>query len=321
MSRPGPLPLTPLRHRRPLPAGQGAARCGTTRGPLSAQSRPRAGHTIGSADTWHIHWRPRSAWLPWPFCSWRHRDAAARPRTRATPRRTAGRAPTRAPSRLAKDRTVHARGRHGNRARHDGATPRGRAMTGRVFCRYDLRTTDPSAAKTFYSEVVGLDFTGDPSSDESPPLGVWLLHEQARARGAPPHWLGHIGVTDVDATAQRLIELGSERLSPTLRANDGTAFATVRDPGGAVVAVRASTARPRRRRSHGTSFTRETSIGCGPRIPSSSDGSKPRRSKSPIRRAIAGCSRGRPEARTRGASRTRRAQSASMPTGCSSFRP
>jgi uncharacterized protein len=119
-------------------------------------------------------------------------------------------------------------------------------MTGRGFCRYDLRTTDPSAAQTFYSEVVGLDFTGDPSSDEPPPLGVWLLHEQARARGAPPHWLGHIGVTDVDATAQRLIELGSERLSPTLRANDGTAFATVRDPGGAVVAVRASTARPRR---------------------------------------------------------------------------
>jgi predicted enzyme related to lactoylglutathione lyase len=53
-------------------------------------------------------------------------------------------------------------------------------------------------------------------------------------------------VTDVDATAQRLVELGSERLSPTLRASDGAPFAILRDPGGAVVAVRASTARPRR---------------------------------------------------------------------------
>ena len=115
-----------------------------------------------------------------------------------------------------------------------------------MFCRYDLRTTDPDAARSFYSDVVGLDFTEARSSDEPSVLAVWPLHEQARARGAPAHWLGHIGVADVEAMVHRLLALGSERLGPTVRANDGTAFAALRDPLGAVVAVRESTRRPRR---------------------------------------------------------------------------
>jgi predicted enzyme related to lactoylglutathione lyase len=119
-------------------------------------------------------------------------------------------------------------------------------MTSSTFCRYDLRTTDPDAARSFYSAVVGLDFTAAPPSGEASMLAVWPLHEQARARGAPPHWLGQLGVVDVEAMMRRLIELGSERLSPTLHAADGTAFATLRDPLGAVVAVRATTERPRR---------------------------------------------------------------------------
>ena len=97
-------------------------------------------------------------------------------------------------------------------------------MTSSAFCRYDLRTTDPDGARIFYSEVVGLDFTEAPSPEEPSPIAVWLLHEQARARGAPPHWLGAIGVTDLDATVTRLLALGSERLGPTVQANDGTAY-------------------------------------------------------------------------------------------------
>jgi uncharacterized protein len=117
-------------------------------------------------------------------------------------------------------------------------------MTSSPFCRFDLRTTDPSAAQKFYSEVVGLDFAGLPG--EPSMLAVWLLHEQARARGAPPHWLGHIGVADVEATVSRLVERGSEPLGRPLRASDGTAFATLRDPSGAVLAVRVSTRTPAR---------------------------------------------------------------------------
>lgn len=112
-----------------------------------------------------------------------------------------------------------------------------------MFCRYDLRTTDPDAARVFYADVVGLDFAAgtDPAAADDPScIAVWLLHEQARARGAPPHWLGQIGVTRVEATRDRFVELGAERLSPPIQGPDGVTYATLRDPHGAVVAVRES---------------------------------------------------------------------------------
>jgi predicted enzyme related to lactoylglutathione lyase len=113
------------------------------------------------------------------------------------------------------------------------------------FCRYDLRTTDVDAARLFYAAVVGLDLDAKPSSDEPPMLAVWPLHEQALARGAPAHWLGSIGVGDVDATVRRLLALGGAPLGPLqVRAADGVPFATLRDPGGAVVAVRGDARSP-----------------------------------------------------------------------------
>lgn len=110
----------------------------------------------------------------------------------------------------------------------------------RMFCRYDLRTTDADAARRFYSDVIGLDFDADGS-----PLAVWPLHEQARARGAPPHWLGSIAVDDLETTLLRLLEAGSERLGPSFVSSDGSTMANLRDPSGAVVAVRQG-ARPSR---------------------------------------------------------------------------
>jgi predicted enzyme related to lactoylglutathione lyase len=113
-------------------------------------------------------------------------------------------------------------------------------MTNHRFFRYDLRTTDPDAARAFYAEVVGLDLPAGQSAQEPAIAAAWPLHEQARARGAPPHWLGAIGVADVEATVDRLVQLGSERLGPTVRTSDGTLYATLRDPSGAVVSVRAT---------------------------------------------------------------------------------
>ncbi len=111
-----------------------------------------------------------------------------------------------------------------------------------AFCRYDLRTTDVHAAHDFYLDAVGLDFAEDGST-----LAVWPLHEQARARGAPAHWLGHIAVTDLATTVQQLLDRGSQALGPTmLRGEDGEAFAILRDPCEAVVAVRETSRRARR---------------------------------------------------------------------------
>ncbi len=106
-----------------------------------------------------------------------------------------------------------------------------------MFCRYSLRTTDVDAGRRFYAEAIGLELPSGAAPGSV--LEAWPLHERARARGAPPHWLGQLAVGDVDKAADRLCELGSERLGGTLEASDGTPYAMLRDPFGAVLAVRA----------------------------------------------------------------------------------
>ncbi len=94
------------------------------------------------------------------------------------------------------------------------------------FSRYLLRTTDVEAAGAFYDAV--LERRGD---------GIVPLHEAAIARGARPHWLGHIGVHHLggaEAAAARFVERGAMRLGPPSGVAD---FVVLRDPGGALVAV------------------------------------------------------------------------------------
>jgi uncharacterized protein len=107
-----------------------------------------------------------------------------------------------------------------------------------MFCRYSLRTTDVALARRFYDEAIGLTLPSEGRSETSR-LEAWPLHERAIANGAPPHWLGQLAVDDVERSRERLVELGGERLGPTVRTPDGTHYATLRDPFGAVVAVRA----------------------------------------------------------------------------------
>src|SRR6187551_757937 len=113
------------------------------------------------------------------------------------------------------------------------------------FCRYDLRTTDPDAARRFYEGTLGLSFEAPPA-EEAASLALWPLHEQARARGVPSHWLGSVAVDDVEASSQRMLARGSEALSPLLRPADGSAYAVVRDPSGAILALRSGARLPRR---------------------------------------------------------------------------
>ena len=94
------------------------------------------------------------------------------------------------------------------------------------FCRWELRTTDADGARAFYAKIFGHERAV-----------IWPLHEQALARGARPHWLGHIGVPDVERAAAAFIERGAAPLGPARPMNQGGQAAVLRDPGGAVVAV------------------------------------------------------------------------------------
>lgn len=114
------------------------------------------------------------------------------------------------------------------------------AMTASSFFRYELRTTDVDGARAFYSDVLGADAWG-------PALGVSALPAAAVARGAPPHWLGHIHVGDVDGAVRAITAAGGEQRGPLLR-EGSVARAALRDPFGAIIAVSSETPAPHRSR-------------------------------------------------------------------------
>jgi uncharacterized protein len=57
------------------------------------------------------------------------------------------------------------------------------------------------------------------------------------ARGAPPHWLGYIGVEDVVGTALRFVHSGATQLGPPARTAHANPDAILRDPVGAIVGL------------------------------------------------------------------------------------
>lgn len=118
--------------------------------------------------------------------------------------------------------------------------PRGR------FVWYELMTTDPKAAKAFYGSVTGWTITpfeeGDKpyemwTHDETPLGGVMELPAEAREAGAPPHWMAHVAVPDVDASASRAQQLGAQVLVPPQDVPTVGRFAVLADPQGATISV------------------------------------------------------------------------------------
>ena len=107
------------------------------------------------------------------------------------------------------------------------------------FLWYELMTTDMEAAKAFYTEVVGWG-----TRDASVPgmaytqftvggasvSGLMDLPEDARKMGAKPTWVGYVGVDDVDATADRIKQLGGTVHVPPTEIPNVSRFSVVADP-------------------------------------------------------------------------------------------
>ena len=94
------------------------------------------------------------------------------------------------------------------------------------FIWYELLTDDPAGAQPFYKEVVGWGTSewGDGPepytmwmNGETPVGGVMQLSEEAKAMGAPPHWLAYVATPDVDdlvyGTFDRLLDIGVFRVA------------------------------------------------------------------------------------------------------------
>jgi predicted enzyme related to lactoylglutathione lyase len=115
------------------------------------------------------------------------------------------------------------------------------------FVWYELMTTDPEAAKEFYTDVVGwgtqpfehaqgMDYTMW-MKGESAVGGLMEMPEEVRKSGAPPHWIGYVAVPDVDATAARAKELGGTVYHGPQDIPEVGRFAVIGDPQGAVLSA------------------------------------------------------------------------------------
>ena len=114
------------------------------------------------------------------------------------------------------------------------------------FVWYDLMTTDPEAAKAFYTAVAGWgtetwDSSGMPytmwTASGKPIGGTMKLPDEAVAGGARPHWISYVDVPDVDATVARARELGATVVVPPRDIPTVGRFSVFNDPQGATIAA------------------------------------------------------------------------------------
>ena len=114
------------------------------------------------------------------------------------------------------------------------------------FAWYELVTTDVKAAAAFYTSVIGWGAQDVSlpnrtyillSAGPSLVSGLFELPESARAAGGKPHWLGYVRVQDVDATADRINELGGIVQIPPTDIPDISRFSVFTDAQSATLAI------------------------------------------------------------------------------------
>jgi uncharacterized protein len=114
------------------------------------------------------------------------------------------------------------------------------------FAWYELMTSDVEGAKDFYAQVVGWS-TRDASSPgmtyvlftvgETVVAGLMHLRDDARKMGASPHWIGYVGVDDIDAAADRIKLRGGVVHVPPTDISNVSRFSVFADPQTAALGV------------------------------------------------------------------------------------
>lgn len=112
-----------------------------------------------------------------------------------------------------------------------------------TFVWYELMTTDTKAAEAFYRAVIGWNIqdSGMPgggyaivSAGHTPMGGLMALPAEVCEAGGRPGWVGYIGVSDVDALASRVEQLGGAIHRAPADIPGVGRFAVAADPQGAV---------------------------------------------------------------------------------------
>ena len=96
------------------------------------------------------------------------------------------------------------------------------------FSWNELLTTDPAAAKEFYTQLFGWTTQAWPMGD--------FDYTIVKA-GEPPAWGAYVTVDDVDATAAKAEKLGAKILLAPTEIQSVGRFTVIQDPQGAVISA------------------------------------------------------------------------------------
>lgn len=119
-----------------------------------------------------------------------------------------------------------------------------------TFCWDEIATTNLEASKKFYSEIFGWHIkTSDNAeipmeysefgTEEGHPIGGIFEMKEEMYGGTlpPPHWMNYITVDDVDASAEKTIELGGQVVGPLVDIPTVGRMAVIQEPTGATVSL------------------------------------------------------------------------------------
>jgi uncharacterized protein len=109
-----------------------------------------------------------------------------------------------------------------------------------TFIWHENNSTDPSKAKSFYTELLGWDTEAWPGEMEYTIIKVGDKGHgglSAAQGGAPSHWMGNVFVEDVDEVARRTEAAGGKVLYGPQDIPEVGRFALISDPQGATVSA------------------------------------------------------------------------------------
>jgi len=108
----------------------------------------------------------------------------------------------------------------------------------------ELMTTDPVAARAFYSKLFGWgtkDMQVASGSYATCQIGeasvAGIMSVPPEAKGMPPMWGIYVTVADVDATLKQVEQLGGKVLMPPMEVPGVGRMAVIQDPQGAALSV------------------------------------------------------------------------------------
>ena len=111
----------------------------------------------------------------------------------------------------------------------------------------DLQTSDPTAARAFYSGLFGWGYDEQPMDDgavyamaklrDRTVAAIAPLPPGAAAGGMPSHWNTYITVSDVDATTARVADAGGAVFMQPFDVFDAGRMSVAADPTGALFAL------------------------------------------------------------------------------------